>query len=109
MLTDSAKRIMLEALKEAVVEAGWGTGSSPNATALTSPTYTQALAKRVEGGTLIVEYVVSLASGSKTLREVALFGRDQNGNRLLLFRSVRDPVNVTPPLVIRDRVEIRVE
>lgn len=109
MLTDRSKAIMLQALRDAVVEAGWGTSGTQNATGLTNPIYTTSLYKDVQGGKLVVEYVIHVASGSRTVREVALFGRDANGNRVMLWRAVRDPVTVTPPLVVRDRVEISIE
>lgn len=106
MLTAEAKRRMLEALQDAILEAGWGTSGAEGASALTDPRYTTSLYKAVQGETLVVEYVIHLTAGSYTVREVGLFGRDANGNRVLLWRTTRDPVTLTPPVVVRDRVEL---
>lgn len=113
MLTNEGKRRLLSAFLDLVVEAGWGTDGappSPNDTGLTNPTYTTTLAKRLDGDKAILEYVLAwYGSGTRTLREVGLFGRDANGNRVLLFRRVRDPIEMTPPLVVRDRLGLRLE
>lgn len=109
MLTDSGRRVMLRAFLDAVVEAGWGTNGASAATNLTNPRYTTALAKGISpDGKAYVEYAISVPSGSYTVREVGLFGRDQNGNRVLLLRLVRDPTVVTHPVVIRDRIEVEI-
>lgn len=100
---------MLEALKDAVLEAGWGSSGAEGASSLTDPRYTSNLYKAVQGNTLVVEYVISIPSGRYTVREVGLFGRDRNGNRVLLWRTTREAIPLTSPVVVRDRVEITLE
>ena len=100
---------MLEALKDAVLEAGWGSSGAEGASSLTNPRYTSSLYKAVQGNTLVVEYVIHIPSGRYTVREVGLFGRDRNGNRVLLWRTTREAIPLTSPVVVRDRVEITLE
>jgi hypothetical protein len=45
----------------------------------------------------------------RTLREIALFGRDANGNRVMLYRRTRDPVDLEVGLTLIDRLEVSLE
>jgi len=108
--TQAAKRLMLQALMDAVVEAGWGTSGAPTASGLTNPVYTNLISKRLEGDSAVFEYALAWEGlGVRTLREIALFTRDENGNRVMLYRRTRDPVDLEVGLTLIDRLEVSVE
>lgn len=105
MLTDAGKQVLLEALSQAVREVAWGTGSNPDANYISNPIRTPVLRKAVEGGKLVVEYAMVLNSGTRTAREVGLYGE----GGALLWREVRSPVDVSATTAVRDRIEIQIE
>lgn len=110
MFTSYTREQLLRRLMEMVVEAGWGTSGAPSASALTNPVYTTLISKRLEGGRAIFEYALAWEGhGVRTLREIGLFGRDQNGNRVMLYRRTRDPVDLEVGLTLIDRLEVSVE
>ncbi len=109
MFTLEARQIMLRALLDAVVEAGWGTSGAATATALTNPVYTTLISKRLEGDAIVLEYALAWNGvGTRTLREIGLFGR-RNGNRVMLYRRVRDPVVLEVGMTVIDRLTVRLE
>lgn len=108
--TQAAKRLMLQALMDAVVEAGWGTSGAATAGSLTNPVYTSLVDRRLEGDSAVFEYALAWEGvGTRTLREIGLFGRDANGNRVLLYRRVRDPVDLEVGMTVIDRLTVRLE
>lgn len=108
--THEAKRIMLQALLDAVVEAGWGTSGASSASGLTNPVYTTLISKRLEGDSAIFEYALAWDGvGVRTLREIALFTRDSNNNRIMLYRRTRDPVDLEVGMTVIDRLTVRLE
>lgn len=110
MFTDYTKRALLGYLLDLVQEAGWGTSAAATAQALTNPVYTTLIAKRLEGNKAVFEYALAWEGvGVRTLREIGLFGRDPNGNRVLLYRRVRDPVDLEVGLTLVDRLEVTLE
>lgn len=110
MFTDYAKRKLLERLIEMVTEAGWGTSGAGTASSLTQPVYTSRISKRMEGNRAVFEYALAWEGlGTRTLREIALFGRDPNGNRVMLYRRTRDPVSLEVGMTLIDRLEVTVE
>ncbi len=110
MFTAYAKQELLRALSEMVREAGWGTSGAANASGLTNPVYTNLIAKQVVGGELVLEYALAWeGTGTRTLREIGLFGRDQNGNRVMLYRRTRDPITLEPGITVIDRLTVRLE
>lgn len=113
MLTVAAKRKLLSQLLNEITEAGWGTSGyppSPTDTGLAEATYTPLLTKRLEGDVAVIEFALTYDGlGTRMLREIGLFGRDENNARVLLFRQVQGPIEMSAPLVARGRVEIRLE
>ena len=110
MFTAYAREQLLRRLMEMVVEAGWGTSEAASASALTNPVYTTLISKRLEGGRAVFEYALAWeGNGVRTLREIALFGRDANGNRVMLYRRTRDPVDLEVGLTLIDRLEVSLE
>ena len=110
MFTAYTKERLLQHFLEMVKEAGWGTSGAPNATALTQAVYTPLVAKRMLDGRAVIEYALAWEGvGVRTLREIGLFGRDSAGNRVLLYRRVRDPIDLEAGLTLIDRVEVSIE
>jgi hypothetical protein len=108
--TQAAKRLMLRALMDAVVEAGWGTSGAATAGSLTNPVYTSLVDKRLEGDGVVFEYALAWEGlGVRTLREIALFTRDENGNRVMLYRRTRGPVDLEVGMTVIDRLTVRLE
>lgn len=110
MFTAYTRERLLQHLVDMVVEAGWGTSGAQNATALTNPVYTSLVSKRLEGGKAIFEYALAWEGpGVRTLREIGLFGRDSNGNRVMLYRRTREPVELEAGLTLIDRLEVSLD
>lgn len=110
MFTAYARERLLQALADMVVEAGWGTSGAANASGVTNPVYTTLLSKRLQAGELVLEYALAWeGTGTRTLREIGLFGRDANGNRVMLYRRVRDPITLEPGITVIDRLTVRLE
>lgn len=110
MFTAYAKRELLKRLLDLVTEAGWGSSGAQNATSLSNPVYTNLISKRLEGDRAVLEYALAWEGyGVRTLREIGLFGRDANGNRVLLYRRVRDPIDLEAGLTLIDRLEVTLE
>lgn len=110
MFAAYTKEALLRQFLEMVVEAGWGTSGAPTANALTNPVYTSLISKRLVEGRAVLEYALSWEGhGVRTLREIALFGRDPNGNRVMLYRRTRDPIDLEAGLTLIDRLEVSLE
>lgn len=110
MFTAYTKDRLLQHFLDLVTEAGWGTSGAPNASALTNPTYTSLISKRMVDGRAVLEYALAWEGyGVRTLREIALFGRDPNGNRVMLYRRTRDPIDLEAGMTIIDRLEVALE
>lgn len=114
MLTATALDLIARLLGGCIVEAGWGTSGSapaPVDAGLTDPVYSE-LAPEVAypgGGRLVVDFYLRGTSGTRTLQEIGLFGRDHQGNRVLLVRRVRAPVTMDESTVIHDTWTLFVE
>ncbi len=110
MFTLEARQIMLRALLDAVVEAGWGTSGAATATALDQPRLHHPHLQAPGGGRDRPGVRPGLERGGDAhpAGDRALWSA-RNGNRVMLYRRVRDPVVLEVGMTVIDRLTVRLE